>query len=101
MSNRASGWAFVIVLALAVSTYAALGILKTTCPVPSSAPPHCVSHTSLAGESENETGTDTPLLGMKYVLAAGSYNQTDLVVSRQDAETGGSYRGLSCFRGVS
>lgn len=63
------------VLALAFSTYAALGILKKkkkTCPVPSSAPPPLCS-TSLTGQSENETRTNTPLLAMKYVLATAEY----------------------------
>lgn len=39
MHNGGSGWAFMFVLALAFSTYPALGILKKTCPVPSSV--HC------------------------------------------------------------
>lgn len=45
---------------------------KKTCPVPSSAPPPLCS-TSLTGQSENETRTNTPLLAMKYVLATGEY----------------------------
>lgn len=46
--------------------------------------------TSLPGESENETGTNTPLLTTKYVLATASFHKTDLVVSWQgDAERGG------------
>lgn len=58
--------------------------------------------TSLTGESENETGTNTPLLAMKYVLATGCVHKTDLVVSWQgDVERGGSYRSLSGCRGVS
>lgn len=44
-------------------------------------PPLC--SISLTGESENETGTNTPLLTMKYALATGSFNKTDLVVSWQ------------------
>lgn len=57
--------------------------------------------TSLTGESENESSTNTPLLTMKYALATGSFHKTDLVVSRQgDVEQGGSYRSLSGFRGV-
>lgn len=31
--------------------------------------------TSLTGESENETGTNTPLLTMKYVLATARFSQ--------------------------
>lgn len=62
-------------------------------------PPLC--STSLTGESENETGTNTPLLTMKYVLATGCFNKTDLVVSWQDVERGRSHRSPSCFRGVS
>lgn len=100
MSSRGSGWVFMFALAQTFSTYAALGILKKTCPVPSSAlPPLC--STFLTGESENETGTNTPLLGRKYVLATGSFNKTDLAVSWQDTETGRSHRRLSFFRGVS
>lgn len=80
MSNRGPGQVLVFVLALAFSTYAALGILKKMCPVPSSAlPPLC--STSLTGQSENETHTNTPLLAMKYVLATASINKTVLLVS--------------------
>lgn len=39
MRNGGSGWVFMFVLALAFSMYPALGILKQTCPVPSSV--HC------------------------------------------------------------
>lgn len=39
MRSGRSGWALVFVLALAFSTYPVLGILKKTCPVPSSV--HC------------------------------------------------------------
>lgn len=79
------------VLALAFSTYAALGILEKTCPVPSSAPPPLCS-TSPTGQSENETHTNTPLLAMKYALATVSINQIVLPVSRRDVETGGRSR---------
>lgn len=100
MSHRGPGQVLVFVLALAFSTYAALGILKKMCPVPSSAlPPLC--STSLTGQSENETHTNTPLLAMKYVLATASINKTVLLVSRQDVETGGCSRSLCSFRGVS
>lgn len=48
MRNGGSGWVRVFVLALAFSTYPALGILKKTCPVPSSVRcPHCVPFPSL------------------------------------------------------
>lgn len=49
-------------------------------------PPLC--STSLTGESENETGTNTPLLAVKYGLATGSFHETDLAVSRQAAGRG-------------
>lgn len=56
-------------------------------PVPSSAlAPLC--STSLTGQSENESGTNTPLLSMKYVPATGSFNKTALVVSWQAVEMG-------------
>lgn len=100
MSHRGPGQVLVFVLALAFSTYAALGILKKMCPVPSSAlPPLC--STSLTGQSENETHTNTPLLAMKYVLATACINKTILLVSWQDVETGGCSRSLCSFRGVS
>jgi hypothetical protein len=48
MCDRGSGWVFMFVLALAFSTYPALGILKKTCPVPSSVHcPHCAPLPSL------------------------------------------------------
>lgn len=87
------------VLAQTFSTYAAPGILKKTCPVPSSAQPPLCS-TFLTGESENETSTNTPLLGGKHVLATESFNKTDPAVSWQDTETGRSHRRLPYFRGV-
>lgn len=48
MCSGGSGWVFMFVLALAFSTYPALGILKKTCPVPISVHcPHCVPLPSL------------------------------------------------------
>lgn len=67
-----------------------------SCSQPSTGPivshfPHC--------ESENETGTNGPLLSMKCALATGSLNKTVLVVSWEDTEVGGHSGSLSCFQG--
>lgn len=98
MSSRGSGWVFMFVLARTFSTYGPGNPKEnTTCSQLCTAP---LCPTFLTGESENETSTNTPLLGGKYVLATGSFNKTDPAVSWQDTETGRSHRRLSYFRGV-
>lgn len=75
MRNGGSGWVSMFVLAPAFSTSPALGNpeeKRVLFPAPCTAP---LCSTSLAGESENETGTNTPLLATKHVLATGGFSQ--------------------------
>lgn len=101
MLNGGSGWVFMFVLALTFSTYPALGILKKTCPVPSSV--HCpiVFHFPLWWKWKRNWHKH-PIVN--YEICTGNWkfsqNRPGCVMARR-CVAGRVHRSLSGFRGVS